>query len=154
MKNLFIQVVVALFAVLIIMFVIELWPSSGAFGESTSISVVEALYLIGLPLAIGIIMGQCFRYVQRRRTRKVRFSEIVGSLRNSRETYLSLFISPLVFFVVFQTSKASPDAIQTVAFSFQNGFFINHLMATLLQQGEREFGGESDSRTDSRALSD
>lgn len=151
MKSLFIQVAVALFVVLVAMTVIELWPSSGAFGESISISVVEALYLIGLPLAVGIIMGQCFRYVQRRRTRKVRFSEIIGSLRNSRETYLSLFISPLVFFVVFQTSKASPDAIQTVAFSFQNGFFINHLMATLLQQGKRDFGGESESSNGSNA---
>ena len=123
--------------------VIDNMPAqSGLFFSLDGIPIVDALLWISVPLFFGIIFGQAFRYVQTRRT-SASLGSIWCAFRRSNHTMLSILISPIVFFTIFQGSSGDGSLLktsQTLAFSFQNGFFINHLMATILARGRDEFG--------------
>ncbi|WP_420011721.1 hypothetical protein [Tateyamaria sp.] len=55
---------------------------------------------IAIPLYVGVILGQAFRYTYARKTAPS-LVHIVKGVRNSKHTTLSILISPIVFFIVF-----------------------------------------------------
>ncbi len=132
------QLLLCSFVVATCVFATDSLPAAGLFFELEGISLSEAMIWVVLPLFAGIILGQAFRYTYARKTAPS-LKSIIKGVRNSKHTILSILISPIVFFLVFQASKTSLETVQTLAFSFQNGFFINHLMAAILARGEAEF---------------
>ena len=129
---LILQLLACILAVGAIIYSFDYVPTYGAAFDSSGASILDGIIWIALPLFFGIVLGQAFRHVWSRKTSRVPLGDIMKSFRNSRDTYLSIFVSPLVFFAIFQTSGDGIDAMQTVALSFQNGFFVNHVIAAVI----------------------
>ncbi|UWQ32466.1 hypothetical protein K3555_18355 [Leisingera sp. M527] len=119
-------------------FSFDYWPSYGAAFDSSGASIIDGIVWIAIPLFFGIVLGQAFRYVWSRKTSRVPLLHIVKSFRNSRDTYLSIFVSPLVFFAIYQTADDGIETMQTIALSFQNGFFVNHVIATVVGKAPKK----------------
>lgn len=131
------SVIVGLIAMALIIVAIAVFnsvlPVQVAAFNSESVSLLDALLWIGLPMYLGIFCGQCF-YAARAITGPTSLWAIVASVTNSGSTYAALFFSPILFFLIYASSGTGVDSVQSVAFAFQNGFFVQSVMKMVLEQ--------------------
>jgi len=88
------------------------------------------LFEIGIAMLVGIISGRLhshFRSLKRQQSIKV--IEELKSAFSSRDLYLSMFASPIVFGIVYNITIYSPDPIMTTILAFQNGFFCDVILS-------------------------
>lgn len=111
-------------------------PGEKAQWASGGTGVLQGLIWVGLPMYLGIFFGQCFSVVRETPAgQPVSLSDILGKVKNSAATYAALFFSPILFFALFLSANASAESIQTIAFAFENGFFIQSVMRLFLDRG-------------------
>lgn len=134
--KLIVQCILTLSVTIVVIFAFDFLPIPGGFVLGSSFSLIDALSWAGIPLFFGIVFGQGFRYVMSIREGPIELGSILGSIRNTPATYAAIFFSPIVLFGILATAQGNLKDLQTIALSFENGFFINHLMAVALKSRE------------------
>lgn len=83
--------------------------------------IVGVLFLFAAML-IGVLFGVTFRLIKASRQFTGLFPAIKRAV-SSREFALSLLVSPIVFWGIYEATKGNPLLGSSLILSFQNGFF-------------------------------
>jgi hypothetical protein len=113
--------------------VFSLLPINSAKFDANTNGLLDVLIWIAAPMYLGIFCGQCF-FAAREIKGAVTLGAILAAVRNSAAVYAAIFFSPILFFAILTASSANIISIQTIAFAFQNGFFIQSAMRLFIDR--------------------
>jgi hypothetical protein len=100
----------------------------GWWGESFPIASLIGTSLL---LLVGIMFGTLFRTISAKEGKRV---DIVAEIRDvftDNSFWISICVSPFVFFAVYAVIRASPSDPASYLLAFQNGFFCESVFKRL-----------------------